>query len=255
MTDRIEHPDMPKQWVDGLVPTMNDKGFMFEVIDEYAEAFIEFAGASPDPAVEIGCAYGVATIPALKAGARITGCDMDPRHLDVLRSRVPEALHERLTLVSGTLPDIDLPEAHFGSLLCSRVLHFLTGDDIEASVRNMYRWLKPGGRLFLVADSPFGIWRKFIPVWEANKAAGERWPGLMIPPVRYLPYEPSDEDVGPEIMNLLDPELLQRTAEEAGFVVQRCDWISRTDFKGLGRMDGRENCGLMAEKPGTEKPA
>ena len=249
MNDRIEHPDMPKQWVEGLVPTMNDKGFMFEVIDDYAEAFIEFAGNSTDEAAEIGCAYGIATIAALRAGARITACDMDERHLDVLKSRAPEALHHNLTLQPGTLPDIDLPEARFGSLLCSRVLHFLHGDEIEQSVHNMYRWLKPGGRLFLVADTPYGIWRKFIPTWEANMASDERWPGMMIPPVKYLPYEASDEDVGPPVMNLLDPELLRRTAEEAGFNVLRCDYISRGDFKGLGRMDGRENCGLEAVKP------
>ena len=249
MTDRINHPDMPKQWVEGLVPTMNDKGFMFEVIDEYAEAFIEFAGNSADPALEIGCAYGVATIPALKKGALITACDMDPRHLDVLKSRAPEALLDNLTLQTGTLPDIDLPENHFGSLLCSRVLHFLTGEDVERSVQNMFRWLKPGGKLFLVADTPFGIWRKFIPTWEANQANGERWPGMMIPPVKYLPYAASDEDVGPEIMNLLDPQLLERTARDAGFIIQRSSYISRSDFKGLGQMDGRENCGLQAEKP------
>ncbi|NND54823.1 MAG: class I SAM-dependent methyltransferase [Gammaproteobacteria bacterium] len=249
MNDRIEHPDMPKQWVDGLVPTMNDKGFMFEVIDDYAEAFIRFAGDSPDEAVEIGCAYGVATLAALRAGAKITACDMEPRHLEVLASRAPEALRENLTTHAGTLPDIDLPEAHFGSLLCSRVLHFLPGDEIDQSVRNMYRWLKPGGRLFLVADTPFGIWRKFIPTWDENKANDERWPGMMVPPVKYLPYEPSDEDVGPPVMNLLDPDLLQRTAEEAGFVVERCSYINRDDFKGLGSMDGRENCGLEAVKP------
>jgi len=249
MTERIKHPDMPKQWVDGLVPTMNDKGFMFEVIDEYAEAFIEFAGQSDDEAAEIGCAYGVATIPALKNGARMTACDMDARHLDVLRSRVPESLLKNLNLKPGTLPDIDLPESSFGSLLCSRVLHFLEGEDIERSVQNMYRWLKPGGRLFLVADTPYGVWRKFIPTWEANIANGERWPGLMVPPMKYLPYEPSDDESGLELMNLLDPTLLQRTAEDAGFVVERYGYISRTDFKGLGRMDGRENCGLAAVKP------
>ena len=199
MSARYEHPDMPRQWVKGLVPTMNDKGFMFEVLDDYADEFIAFAGASEYEAAEIGCAYGVATIAALRAGATITACDMDPRHLDVLKSRAPSALHERLSLVTGQLPDIELPESHFGSLLCSRVLHFLRGEDIERSVANMFRWLRPGGRLFLVADTPYGIWRKFIPVWEANEQAGERWPGLMIPPVQYLPYEPSADDIGPEI--------------------------------------------------------
>ena len=155
MSDSL--PEIPKQWIKGLVPTLNDKGFMFEVLDEYADDFIQTAGASTDAALEIGCAYGVATIAALQAGATITACDMDQRHLEVLRSRIDDKLAGQLTLQAGTLPDINLPEAHFGSLLCSRVLYFLTGEDIERSVQNMFRWLKPGGRLYLIADTPFGI--------------------------------------------------------------------------------------------------
>jgi len=247
MSDSL--PEIPKQWIKGLVPTLNDKGFMFEVLDEYADEFIRQSAATNDEALEIGCAYGIATIAALEAGARITACDMDARHLEVLQSRVREGLRENLTLLTGMLPDIDLPENHFGTLLCSRVLHFLPGDEIEHSVRNMYRWLKPGGQLFLVADTPFGIWRNFIPTWEKNLAAGERWPGHMEKPINYLPYKPSSDDIGPPLMNLLDPELLTRTCEEAGFQIQRAGFIDRSDFGDKGRMDGRENSGVSAIKP------
>ena len=242
-------PEIPKQWIKGLVPTLNDKGFMFEVLDEYADDFIQTAGAGSDAALEIGCAYGIATIAALQAGATITASDMDQRHLDILRSRIDDKLAERLTLQTGTLPEMDLPENHFGNLLCSRVLHFLTGEEIERSVQNMFRWLKPGGRLYLVADTPFGIWRNFIPTWDKNIAAGERWPGFMVKPVNYLPYEPSSEDIGPPIMNLMVPDLLRRTCEEAGFEVTRASFIDRSDFGDKGQMDGRENCGLSAIKP------
>jgi SAM-dependent methyltransferase len=242
-------PEIPKQWIKGLVPTMNDKGFMFEVLDEYADEFIRVAGASTEPALEVGCAYGVASLAALQAGATITACDMDERHLQILKSRAPKDSLERLTIQQGTLPDIDLPEGHFGTLLCSRVLHFLPGIAIDKSVRNMYHWLKPGGRLFLVADTPWGIWRNFIPTWDKNRECGHRWPGYMPRPVNYLPYAPSADDIGPELMNLLDPELLVRTCEEAGFEVTRSGFIDRSDFGGDGSMDGRENCGVAAVKP------
>ena len=58
----------PKGWVDGMVPTMNGTGFMFERIDAYAEEFIEYAGSIDDEVLEMGCAYGVTTILALSAG-------------------------------------------------------------------------------------------------------------------------------------------------------------------------------------------
>ena len=249
MNQPYNHPDMPKQWMENMVPTMNDKGYMFEILDDYAKEFIDFAGSSDKPSLEVGCAYGIATIAALKKGAEITACDMEQRHLDVLRDRAPANLQDKLTTKVGKLPDIDLPENTFGSLLCSRVLHFLYGDEVDQSVANMYRWLQPGGRMYLVADTPYGIWRNFIPIFEERAANGERWPGEMEKPVRYLPFEGRNEDNGPPMMNLLCPEQLTRTAEEAGFVVERADFIDRPDFDGLGRLDGRENCGLVAVKP------
>ena len=59
-----------------------------------------------------------------------------------------------------------------------------------------------------------------------------------LPPVK--PIE------NPPFMNALDPDLLARTCTEAGLTVIDAAFISRADFKGLGRMDGRENAGVIA---------
>ena len=101
-------PEVPMQWIKGLVPTLNDKGFMFEVLDGFADEFIRMSGSPDDEVLDIGCAYGVATISALKMGARVTACDMDQRHLEILKSRTPEDTHSRLTVLLGTLTAIDL---------------------------------------------------------------------------------------------------------------------------------------------------
>ena len=235
----------------GMEPTLNGTGFMFKVLDEYAEEFIRFAGETDGEVLDIGCAFGIATIAALEAGGRVTACDLDPRHLKILTENTPEALRSRLTCVTGQLPDIDLPEESYDAILCSRVLHFLDGSAVDASLHNMYRWLKPGGRLYLVADTPYGIWRKLIPIFEAKRARGDRWPGMMIGLENYLPFAPKDRAIeGPPFMNLLDPDLLTRICTEAGFEVERASFIERSDFSGLGRMDGRENTGIRAIKPG-----
>jgi len=234
----------------GMVATMNDTGFMFEVRDRFADAFIEDAGQlgrQGKPALEVGCAYGVSTIPALEAGAIITASDLDPRHLDILRGKVPHHLIGNLELVAGALPHMEFPAGKFGAILCSRVLHFLKGEDIDASVRKMAGWLAPHGRLYLVADTPYGIWRRKIPEFEAAKASGERWPGMMVGLHNYLPSSgPVKPIEKPPFMNALDPDLLARTCTEAGLSVIDAAFISRTDFKGLGRMDGRENAGVIA---------
>jgi SAM-dependent methyltransferase len=236
--------------IPGMRATLNGTGFMFEVRDRYADEFIAYAGQIDEPVLDIGCAFGVATIPALEAGATVTACDMEPRHLDELRKVTPAACLTRLECVVGQLPAIDLPQEKFGAILCSRVLHFLDGSAIDASVRAMHRWLKPGGRLYLVADTPYGIWRNYIPIFEAKRERGDRWPGLMIGLENYLPTPPRDRAPdGPPFMNLLDPALLARTCAEAGFHVERASFIDRSDFAGLGSMDGRENAGILATKP------
>ncbi len=247
MTEEKLQP--PEGWVDGMVPTMNGTGFMFERIDAYAEEFIEYSGSIDDEVLDMGCAYGVASISALQAGAKVRACDLDERHIEILESRVPKELRANLTCQQAQLPDVDLPADHFGAIFCSRVFHFLSGDDIDASTRNMFRWMKPGGKLYIVADTPYGIWRNFIPTWEANYEKGERWPGWMEPAIDFLPYSSSGKSKHPPFMNLQDPDLLARTCTEAGFNVQRATFIARPDFSEKGRMDGRENCGVLAIKP------
>ncbi len=233
-------------------PTLNDTGFMFQKRDAYADDFIAFAGSCAEPVLEVGCAYGVATQPALTAGARVVACDLDQRHLDILWDETPPDDRDRLEIVQGQLPYVDFAAEHFGAILCSRVLHFLDGSAIDASVRKMFRWLKPAGRLYLVADTPYGIWRNFVPTFEAKLARGDRWPGLMIALENWLPRSSSTANrpiKGPPFMNLLVPELMVRCCEEAGFRIERSGFIDRSDFGGLGSMDGRENAGVLAIKP------
>lgn len=262
--------DPPKQYTppqsrpgwsgNGMVATLNDTGFMFEVRDRFADAFIEHAGklgrTTGQPVLEVGCAYGVSTIPALEAGARITASDLEQQHLDILQEKVPPSLRAHLELRAGALPDMDFPKGSFGAILCSRVLHFLSGDDIDASVRKMAGWLVPGGHLYLVADTPYGIWRRKVPEFEEAKARGERWPGMMVGLHNYLPQSATAKAQAekkridkPAFMNVLDPEILARTCTEAGLEVMDAAFIPRPDFAGPGRMDDRENAGVLAIKP------
>jgi SAM-dependent methyltransferase len=254
---RFTRPKDEPGWSgNGMVATLNGTGFMFEVRDRFADAFIEDAGRlgrqAGRPVLEVGCAYGVSTLPALEAGARITASDLEPRHLEILRSKVPPHLLDNVEFVAGALPHMEFPAGKYGAILCSRVLHFLAGEDLDASVRKMAGWLAPGGRLYLVADTPYGIWRRKIPEFEAAKAKGERWPGMMVGLHNYMasgtPAKPIER---PPFMNLLDPDLLARTCRDAGLTVVEAAFISRPDFGGLGKLDGRENAGVLAVRPGS----
>jgi SAM-dependent methyltransferase len=249
MSNEIKAPALPRFGVKDMVPTLNGTGFMFEVRDGYADDWIRYAGSIADPVLEVGCAYGVATIPALEAGARVVALDMEPRHLQILESHVNPTLRANLTCVAGTLPDVDFEPGRFGAILCSRVLHFLRGEQIDATVAKMAAWLRPGGRLYIVADTPYGIWRRFIPTFEEGKRKGLRWPGMMVGLHDWLAVPSSKKRIEkPAFMNLLDAELLARICTDAGLHVERATFIARSDFAGLGAMDGRENAGVLAIK-------
>lgn len=250
MTAAAALPRIPRLRLQSMVPTLNGMGFEFQLRDSYAEEWIAQAATSRLPALDIGCAYGIAVLPALEAGAEVVACDMEPGHLQILESRVPQRLRARLHCIAGELPGVCFEPGSFGAILCSRVLHFLNGEQIDASLAAMVNWLAPGGRLYLVADTPYGIWRHFIPEFERARREGRRWPGLMTGAQRHLPTPGLRRYIErPACMNLLDPQLLSRMCEQAGLQVERATFIARHDFRGFGALDGRENAGVVALKP------
>lgn len=166
-------PANPPGWNrPNMIPTLNGTGFMFEVRDSFTNDFISHAGQTTLPVLELGCAYCVASIPALEAGAKVVASDMEPQHLEILKSKVPPHLLDKLELV-------------------------------------------------------------------------------MVGTHNYLTAEPPPKPIDkPPFMNVLDPDLMARSCTEAGPEVVEAAFIPRPDFGGFGQMDGRENAGVVAVKPG-----
>lgn len=236
-------PERPEPYIEGLVPTLNQRGFMAETLDVYSAHFVEFAGRIDAEVLDVGCAYGVATRAALENGARVLACDMEEGHLQILERETPRVLRERLHTAVGMLPDLDFPGQSFGAILCSRVLHFLLPDEIHTTLDKMYDWLKPGGRLYLVADTPYtGFWFSTAPEYERRKADGEEWPGY-IDDISTLLGSGRVPDGMLAYLNPLDPDILQRECERSGFVVDEAAFVSRD-----GSPDGRQHAGCIARK-------
>jgi len=245
-------PELPATTMSGAVPTLNGRGFMLEALDGYASEFIALAKDAPGEVLDIGCAYGVASLAALAAGARVCACDMEQRHLDVLLARTPPEQRDRLRTVKGVLPGVGFASQSFQAILASRVIHFLTGDEIRVTLLQMFEWLAPGGRIVLVVDTPYMPgWNAIVPAYEASKAAGEDWPGF-IPDFSIYRTVRGDGAPGPAYLNTLDPDILARECERAGFTVER------TGFFGLQRLgaaaSGKEHAGCVARKPAARRP-
>jgi SAM-dependent methyltransferase len=237
--------ERPKPFIAGLVPTLNHRGFMSESLDYFSSRFVEYAGACDAPVLDMGCAYGIATRAALERGARVHACDMEEGHVEILMAETPLAMRPRLTISVGSLPDVNFPDGAFGAVLCSRVLHFLLAAEIRTTLGKMHRWLRPGGRLFLVADTPYsGFWFSGAPAYEQRKAAGDEWPGLIEDIAVYFKDGRCPEGML-RYLNPLDPDILARESGNAGFSVAEAGFTGRADDRAA-----KHHAGVIAIKPG-----
>lgn len=245
---------MPKTDENGWISTLNDRGYMSLSFDTYTQAFLAFCEKYPGISVfEAGASYGNASLAALARGAKVTANDLDKRHLDILAARTPLSSRSKLALKPGQFPhDVEFAEKSFDAILSSRMIHFLTGDEISLGMRKFYNWLKEGGKLFLIAETPYlRCYSDFISIYEERKKKGDKWPGLIEDTSSFQTIRYNNI---PKLLHFLDPEVLKREAEEAGFRIESAGMIERGDFPPELRLDGRESVGLIAIKQAETLP-
>ena len=238
---------MPQPESNGFIRTLNNMGYMTSALDLYSQAFVDFAPESPGPYLDVGAAYGIASLAALRNGATVVANDIDARHLEILRDRTPETMRSRLTLLPGDFPDeIDFASDSLGAILICRVMHFFDGPTIERAVAKVMRWLAPGGKVFAVGETPFiGTAKSFFPTYQARVKAGAPWPGIV---ENVAAHDPKRAGNLPSRMHLLDEPTLRRVFSDAGFTIEKLATFARPEFPPDIQLDGRESIGLIARK-------
>jgi SAM-dependent methyltransferase len=115
---------------------------------------------------------------------------------------------------------------HFDAIYNARLFHFFDGERIRMSLDKIYRWLRPGGQVFLVNDGIYRtIFKPLIPIYESRIAARDTWPGF-IEDVRSCIPEHLHPENYPRTMNFLDPAVFTRELNRAGFRVEDARVIS-----------------------------
>ena len=238
-----------------LIPTLNNMGWMAASIgDPYTQDFIEYSATMEKPVMEIGAAYGVAAASILQSGGRIIVNDLEPYHLQVLYEQTPEHLREKLHILPGSCIDgIDLDDESVSSILCARVFHFFDSATIAKCLENFYRWLVPGGKLFIVADSVFhGMNQEIYPDFLDRKASGHPTPGWVS--LKYNPRLEAQENKAeiqramPEYFNFIDIETLGSLFNVAGFRIERASYFRSEYYYDVSLWDGREGVGMIGVK-------
>ncbi|MBP9777557.1 MAG: class I SAM-dependent methyltransferase [Rickettsiaceae bacterium] len=224
-------PDEPEA-VNGFVPTLNKQGYMAVNLDNYSQSFVSIPKITINQVklLEIGAAYGIASLQALNNGAIVFANDIEIMHLAVLFNKVAESSKDRLIPVVGKFPDeLDFPENYFDGILISRVMHFFNGETIVKSLEKLRGWVKPEGKIYIINETPYlSNWQKFIPEYLSRKGRGIEWPGIILDPKVYANFRSGDL---PDLVHWLDHDTLKHAILKAGFVddeIESLEYINRS---------------------------
>ncbi|MBZ2183156.1 MAG: class I SAM-dependent methyltransferase [Bryobacter sp.] len=225
--------------------TGNAMGWSSNTVNELSELFVE-ACAPGMKVIDIGAAYGVAAHRALERGASVVANDLDRGALEKLQQQRPAG--GELEIRAGRFPrDVKTGEGEFDLAHASCVFHFLTGRQLERAAEWLRHGLRPGGRVFVLAATP---WMKpfaeFIGEYEARGQRGEAWPGWVENTRAYSGHRMLGQL--PKSVHLLDGEVLERVFRGAGFDSERVWLFRRRDLPASLGWDGRENVGYIGRR-------
>lgn len=107
---------------------------------------------SDDNLVEIGCGGGAFLADALRSGCKASAVDHSPDMVEVAKEVNARAVSERrLALRLAEAESLPFPDGEFTCAVCTGVFGLL--DSPSAAMSEMFRVLRPGGRLAVFTDS------------------------------------------------------------------------------------------------------
>jgi ubiquinone/menaquinone biosynthesis C-methylase UbiE len=125
-----------------------------EKITSAGELVVERAGVEPGMDVlDVACGTGNASIPAARAGARVTGLDFAPALLDIARERSADAMVE-IEFVEGDAQDLPFEDDSFDRVVS--VFGHMFAPDHHRAAAEMKRVLRPDGVIAVGCWSPEG---------------------------------------------------------------------------------------------------
>ena len=232
----------------GFVSTLNKYGWMSTKPDPISLEFIEFAKNSSKPLLDIGGAYGYMSKLAIENGATVILNDTDQRHLDTALQNLPSDLRKRLIIKKGKFPEeLNFLDNSIDAVLARRVFHFLSGKELEVGVRKIYRWLTPGGKVFVFAATPYRQFsQEYIKGYEQKKKT-DQYPGEVQDSTKFV----SAEEIAntPKFFHFLDIDVLTKLFKDAGFIIETAEYLKIDEVPDHLKLDGRENIGIIAVKP------
>ncbi len=142
------------------IATNYDESLPAHVVEHYLakrEAFI--AGCSPSGAgLDVGCGTGVLAARLAGRGFEMTGLDPSEGMLDVMRTEHPEIVAAR-----GSGDELPFASDTFDLVLTVAALHHIAAPDaVRATLAEMVRVCRPGGRIVVWDHNPRNPYWKLL---------------------------------------------------------------------------------------------
>jgi SAM-dependent methyltransferase len=258
MGSQLTQINMPEAESNGLfIKTLNMQGYMTTQLDDFSKKFIQLCNERKQErlkVLEIGAAYGVVSLAAIQTGAYVFANDLSPEHLQIIHSQAENLANknqaDKLITLPGRFPEeLEFEDNFFDAVLICRVLHFFTGEQIKLALGAIKKWLKPGGKIFIVVETPFlSNWKTFTPVFLERKTNGAEFPGELYNP---KDFEKNRSNAIPNFIHFMDDDVLKKLLSSVGFEVADVAFINRAgQFPEDIILDGRESVGAIGIKGG-----
>jgi len=166
--------------------------------------------------LDVGCGPGTVAAAVRQAGFAAVGVDADKSML-----RLASRRHSGLALVLGALPNLPFARGSFDAVTANFVVNHTP--DPRASIREMRRVARPGGRIALTIWT--GVVSPMNQLWNDVMAAAAVEP----PPARTLPPNKDFERTAPGLAGIMTE------ADLTDVVVREVHWLFRISAADLWR--------------------
>jgi ubiquinone/menaquinone biosynthesis C-methylase UbiE len=131
---------------------------------------LDYQGSANLDVLDVGCGQGIDLANFARAGARVTGVDLTPRHVELANAHL-RALDLKGTAVPGDAEHLPFPDQSFDRVSSNGVLHHTP--NMAVALREIYRVLRPRGetRIVLYNRSSLHYWLTQV-VWRGVLQAG-----------------------------------------------------------------------------------
>lgn len=147
MTNRKYIPALSFRWLTPLYDSIIEGPL--SVTRLRRELVAQMGDISGKNILDVGCGTGTLAILIKQShpGADVVGLDGDPQILEIARKKAQSQGLE-IRFDQGMSFELPYPDESFDVACTSMMLHHLTRDDKQKTATEMYRVLRPGGKLF-----------------------------------------------------------------------------------------------------------